>query len=111
MKRNENDIYYAIGFKNGIMQAVSNGNYDFAKNTTQYYRSIGYNSKIYTVNQFEFINRLDNLERQDYLSLSELSILESDIITAYENGIISSNFEEELLNRIEKLDNRRLCNK
>mgnify|MGYP000974897295 CR=1 FL=1 len=52
----DNKIYYTVGFKNKIMKACSNGTYDFAIRTAKYYRSIGYNARIMTVEEFEQIN-------------------------------------------------------
>ena len=57
MEKNENNIiYYVVGFKNKIIKAVSNGSYNFAIRTAKYYRKIGYNAKVLTVDQFESIN-------------------------------------------------------
>lgn len=42
-----NDIIAVIGSKYGIEKAFSNGNYDFAKMTAKHYRNIGYDVKMY----------------------------------------------------------------
>lgn len=52
----DNKIYYAVGFKNKIIKAVSNGTYEFAIRISNYYRSIGYNARVLTAKEFEEIN-------------------------------------------------------
>lgn len=49
------ETWYAVGFDKftGYMQAVSNGDRDFALRTAAYYRSIGYHGRVLTEEEFD----------------------------------------------------------
>jgi len=53
----DNEVYYVVGSKYKVIKAVSNGTKEFALNTAKYYRSIGYNARIMSPEEFETINR------------------------------------------------------
>jgi len=63
-KEEHEQIFYAVGFKNKIVTAVSNGSYEFARNTAKYYRSIGYNAKIkiMTCEEFDILQEQEQKE-------------------------------------------------
>jgi len=54
--KNQED-YYAIGLKNGLIKAVTIGDYDLCIRTAAYYRRVGYSGKCIT--------------REKYLKMSE----------------------------------------
>jgi len=69
-KEEQEQIFYAVGFKNKIITAVSNGSYEFARNTVKYYRLIGYNAKIMTCEEFDILQKKEQIERMKFLTLT-----------------------------------------
>lgn len=68
MKRNNNidsqeQIYCAIALKNEIIKTSSCGDYDFCIRTAAYYRSIGYNGKCVTYENFLEMLEQESQER------------------------------------------------
>ena len=69
-KTEQEQIFYAVGFKNNLITAVSNGDYEFARNTAKYYRSIGYNAKIMTCEEFDILQEREQIERTNSMILT-----------------------------------------